>query len=121
MKKEARVSASACLGDLCAAVVVRLGSVDGIAISLCGCENLCRRLKDTGYLGEVRYYLGPCGCGATRLQQNFAKMYGWAEEFAKRIVEGLHDLAAERPELLTCSGDVSSGAGVPEPGQRGRA
>ncbi|MGC9071609.1 MAG: hypothetical protein ACP5HK_02795 [Acidilobus sp.] len=121
MKKEARVVATFCEGELCAGVVVRLDSVDGIALSTCGCGDLCERLSETGYLGEVRYELGLCRCGLEVVPPEAMRMYLWALDFAEEIVHGLSELVTERPELLTCRRNVSSGAGVPEPGQRGRA
>ena len=121
MKREARVSASACIDELCSAVVVRLNSIDGIALSACGCEGLCARLREEGYLSEVRYSLGPCSCGVAALPPEKARDYGWAREFAAKVVESLIELRSARPELLTCVREDKDGAGVPEPGQRGRA
>ncbi|MGC9210309.1 MAG: hypothetical protein ACP5FT_03495 [Acidilobus sp.] len=121
MKREARVVATACEGEVCAAVVVRLDSIDGVALSTRGCDGLCGRLRETGYMDEARYWLGPCRCGPHEVPGEFVRLYRWALEFADRIVRGLAEVLGQRSTLLTCSQGPISGAGVPEPGQRGRA
>ncbi len=62
MKREARILVSACSGDTCLGVVLRSIDIDG-AVAGRSCEDLCRRLEESGYSGELRYAYGSCRCG----------------------------------------------------------
>lgn len=88
MKREARVLASKCHGHLCVGVVVRLNSIDGLAISFDGCEGLCRRLGYKGFLDETRYYIGDCSCGLALVPVHQERLK-WAVTFAEDIVNSL--------------------------------
>ncbi|BAF34731.1 hypothetical protein APE_0442a [Aeropyrum pernix K1] len=63
MKREARILASACVGGVCFAYIVRGPGVDGAVSSLEGCSGLCQRASERGYMGELRYSHGSCSCG----------------------------------------------------------
>ncbi len=120
MKPEARVVASACANGLCVALIVRSNSIDGVVMARGDCLSLCSRLSGTGYLNEVRYFLGPCDCGVEPLEEDKRRTYQWAIDFATKIAAAAFNLVVSS-ELLTHGGRDDCGAGVPEPGQRGRA
>ncbi|MGC9112421.1 hypothetical protein [Acidilobus sp.] len=88
MKREARVLVSKCSGQLCVGIVIRLNSIDGLAISFESCEGLCRRLGHKGFLDEIRYYIGDCGCGLA-LMPGRQEVLGWAVAFAEDIANSL--------------------------------
>ena len=98
-KREARVLASKCVGPVCCGYVVRGGGVDGFSAG-CGCEDLCRRLREKGFMGELRYFMGECGCGLPQAPKHLvmsAEPYGrLAEAVCKSLLEALESL----PHLL---------------------
>ena len=63
-----------------------------------GCADLCSLLDSRGYMGELRYYKGPCNCGLRALPRETA----WATAYTsfldrtlaslERLVEELGDL-----------------------------
>ncbi len=63
MKKEARVLASSCAGGFCCGYIVRGLGVDGFIASSGGCDGLCRRASELGFMEELRYHYGDCRCG----------------------------------------------------------
>ena len=62
LKPETRILVSSCIGELCCGYVIRGVGVDGAVIGM-GCEGLCSRLVELGYMGELRFYYGSCCCG----------------------------------------------------------
>ncbi len=64
MKRETRVLVSYCSSIGCIALIVRGEGLDRI-IAGKSCEDLCKRLRETGLIGELRYYEGMCSCGLT--------------------------------------------------------
>lgn len=86
MKGESRVLVSHCEGQVCAGVVVRLGSVDGVIVSTSGCEGLAKRASETGYAGELRACVGPCTLGLPEAPPRTAESVMWALELAKALV-----------------------------------
>ncbi len=96
MKREARVLVTACVNRLCAGVVIRQLSVDGVVVSLEMCPGLCKRLEQTGYLYELRYAIGVCGCGLPFISdERVLSKYRWALDFAESLAVNLERLAGE--------------------------
>jgi len=62
LKPETRILVSSCTRSTCLAVVLRGIDVDG-AVAGVDCGEVCRRLEERGYMGEVRYAYGDCMCG----------------------------------------------------------
>ena len=96
MKAEARVLASYCEGRVCAGAVLRGPSIDGVLISLDGCEGLALRAKEEGFLGELRYDVGPCAVAPHRLPSSRYQRYAWALDFARAIAGAVVGLLEQR-------------------------
>lgn len=62
MKEEARVLVTGAYSGWVAALVVRGRSLDGVVVAG-SCAGACFELAEAGYMGELRYALGPCTCG----------------------------------------------------------
>lgn len=65
MKRESRILFSSQHGGWVVGVVARGESLDGVVVST-SCAGLCLRLSELGYMGELRYSVGPCTCGLPR-------------------------------------------------------
>jgi hypothetical protein len=66
LKPETRLLIVACTeNNLCLAVITRGFGLDGI-VAGSDCDEMCLNLRRGGFLGELKYCLGPCCCGLSQ-------------------------------------------------------
>lgn len=62
MKREVRILVSSSYNGWIVGLVVRGPSIDGLVVAR-SCAGACLELSRLGYMGELRYAIGPCTCG----------------------------------------------------------
>lgn len=97
MKKEARILVSQCKDSVCVGYVIRYPGIDGFSVSARGCQGLCESLRSQGYLFEIRFYSGDCGCHAkqfTAKSSNIREIVNQYLVLAENIAQSIAGLLA---------------------------
>ncbi len=105
MKREARILVSSFSDGWVVGLVVRGQSVDGVVVAR-SCAGACLELSRLGYMGELRYAIGPCTCGLPeppRLPPEVEDM----KSLASTAVEAARRLAHRIKEV--CGGQSPGG------------
>lgn len=98
MKREARILLSACEDSVCCGLVLRGEGFDTVLLAR-GCEELCSRAKERGYMDELRYQLGDCDCGLPSPPRRIAPPSGFAAEIARSALRLISLHREERGDL----------------------
>ncbi len=104
MKREARILVSSSSNGWVVGLVVRGLSIDGLVVAR-SCAGACLELSRLGYMGELRYAIGPCTCGLPKPPQTPPEIAGM-----KTLADSA---AASAVKLARLVGEVCGGQNPP--------